>query len=107
MPFTMAPASSIFLLCLVLSCLPSALSATPQGPTVKSHRATFVGITNPVSGVDFFGGVPYARPPIASLRLQPPVGLKNKGTVNATSYGAQCFQMRPDKGAVLSEDCLT
>ncbi|MCW9731990.1 carboxylesterase family protein [Avibacterium sp. 20-15] len=61
-------------------------------------------------GVQFYKGIPYAEPPVGSLRWQPPQKAKNwQGIKDATKYGAQCPQ-NTDLGsfgkAGGSEDCL-
>ena len=81
--------------------------STLQGPKVRSGGAAFIGNTEDAYGVDEWLGIRYAQPPIGSLRLQPPKKADNDGTVNAQSFGAQCFQMAPAANATLSEDCLT
>jgi hypothetical protein len=79
-----------------------------QPPQVKTHGATFIGKTDDYYGVDTFLGIRYAQPPIGSLRLQPPQKVGNDGTINATSFGAQCFQLSTPANATnnISEDCL-
>ena len=76
-------------------------------PTVTAGHATFVGNSNPYSGVESFLGIPYAKPPLGSLRLQPPEDVDTRGTVNAQSFGAECFQLPSPANAIISEDCLT
>ncbi|KAK0194628.1 esterase 1 [Armillaria mellea] len=89
----------------VLSLCTALVSSSPQ---VQLNRTTVVGSKNPVLQLDFFGGIPYAEPPLGSLRLRPSV-LKshlNAGIFNASSFGLACLQpgMSSD---LISEDCLT
>jgi carboxylesterase type B len=100
---------------LVISNLPCTLSAphviterapAPSGPEITSNGATFVGTTDDNYGVSIWSGIRYAKPPIGSLRLQPPQKVDNDGTILTQSFGAQCFQMDPPAGANISEDCL-
>ncbi len=51
-------------------------------------------------------GVPYAQPPVGSLRFKPARPVCDwKGVRDASAFGPICFQDR--KKAVMSEDCLT
>ncbi|KAI3608436.1 extracellular triacylglycerol lipase precursor [Moniliophthora roreri] len=90
---------SIFL----LSALPS--DAYPQ---VQLGLTSIIGTTR--NGVEFFGGIPYAEPPVGNLRLRPAV-LKGSNTWNATSFDANEFGkacLQPDLPRInVSEDCLT
>ncbi|KAK0460688.1 extracellular triacylglycerol lipase precursor [Desarmillaria tabescens] len=75
---------------------------------VKLHKTTVVG--RDVTGLkqDFFGGIPYAEPPLGPLRLQPPV-LKpylHEETFNASDFGLSCLQPGMSRD-LISEDCLT
>ncbi|KAI0691678.1 extracellular triacylglycerol lipase precursor [Earliella scabrosa] len=96
-------ASSIALL--LLTCVVHAQPSphvTVGGTTVVGRTQTFPGGL----GVDFFGGIPFAEPPLGGLRFAPPV-LKDTldgRTLNATEFGAPCVQF--DLPGV-SEDCLT
>ena len=78
----------------------------PSSPTVTAGSATFIGNFNPYSNVDTFLGVPYAKPPLGSLRLQPPEDVCTNGTVNAQSFGAECYQLPTPANSTISEDCL-
>ncbi|KAF8505638.1 extracellular triacylglycerol lipase precursor [Russula emetica] len=60
------------------------------------------------SNVDFFGGIPFAEPPVAEYRFSPPrpkLSLSPLRSFNARNYGPQCLQRGSD--ADMSEDCLT
>ncbi|KAJ6457783.1 esterase 1 [Mycena vitilis] len=77
-------------------------------PTIQLGNTTLVGRSIPTFQQEFFGGIPFAEPPLGSLRLSPPV-LKSSldsDIFNATNYGPACLQTDlPING--LSEDCLT
>jgi len=67
--------------------------------------------SGPVQGITGFGvtefrGIPYAAPPVGSLRWQPPAPpLAWTGTLDASAYGPACEQ--PLALDPVSEDCLT
>ncbi|KAJ7127858.1 Alpha/Beta hydrolase protein [Mycena epipterygia] len=72
-------------------------------PTVQFGRTTLTGSVS--NNVEFYGGIPYAEPPVGGLRFKPTVlmhGL-NTATFNATQFGLGCLQ----PGSPSSEDCLT
>lgn len=66
------------------------------------------------SGTDFFGGVPYAAPPVGNLRWEPPEPVTPwaPATLDATRFGPDCWQvvdplMNPTADVdQMSEDCL-
>ncbi|KAJ7586080.1 extracellular triacylglycerol lipase precursor [Mycena floridula] len=65
-----------------------------------------------VNKIDFFGGIPYAEPPIGRLRLTPPalkVSIaKNGTTFDASNFGPACLQVPGVLRAnQMSEDCLS
>ncbi|KAJ7507037.1 extracellular triacylglycerol lipase precursor [Mycena galericulata] len=77
-------------------------------PTVQLGKTTVVGLDIPTLQQDFFGGIPYAEPPLGSLRLKAPV-LKttlDSATFHATSFGPACLQIDLPVSE-MSEDCMT
>ena len=65
------------------------------------------------NGVDFFGALPYAAPPVGSRRFAPPEPPApwSPATLDASQYGADCWQLvdqfNPGADvAHMSEDCL-
>jgi carboxylesterase type B len=67
------------------------------------------------AGVDFYGGIPYAAPPVGQLRFAPPEPPPPWAPVllDSTHYGPDCWQLEDpvmNPGArheFMSEDCLT
>ncbi|PFH50826.1 hypothetical protein AMATHDRAFT_60268 [Amanita thiersii Skay4041] len=88
-----------------LASLPLAWAAWPQ---VKIGNTTFKGRDVAQLKQDFFGGIPFAKPPLGNLRLKPPVlqTTLNVSQFDASNFGLACPQ--PDFQAdLMSEDCLT
>ncbi|KAK7040280.1 hypothetical protein VNI00_009747 [Paramarasmius palmivorus] len=87
--------------------LPIALLSTVTWATeVQLGKTTLTG-TNILDVLEFYGGIPFAEPPLGDLRLSPPV-LKpalDVPTFNATQSGPKCLQIPVDTTS--SEDCLT
>uniref|UniRef100_A0AC34RQR1 Carboxylesterase type B domain-containing protein n=1 Tax=Panagrolaimus sp. JU765 TaxID=591449 RepID=A0AC34RQR1_9BILA len=89
-----------------------AVEATVLPETVTTVYGKIKGVTETLpSGnqVQFFKGIPFAKPPVGTLRFekpQPPEPWTT--TLNATSFGKQCVQffLPPFNGATDSEDCL-
>ncbi|KAM5539639.1 hypothetical protein V8D89_006748 [Ganoderma adspersum] len=84
-------------------------TAYGTGPTVEVNGTSIIGTSQTLADnvtVEFFGGIPFAEPPLGDLRFAPPVAMDSLGvpTFNATMFGAPCVQ--PDVDGV-SEDCLT
>ncbi|KAF9558576.1 alpha/beta-hydrolase [Agrocybe pediades] len=85
------------------------------GPVVDIGYAAFAGNTTSPAGVlnspvTFFGGIPYAQPPLGNLRFRAPKQLDEQGkakqVTDARSWGPPCMQF-PATVGVGSEDCLT
>ncbi|KAJ7291519.1 extracellular triacylglycerol lipase precursor [Mycena rebaudengoi] len=88
--------------------LATLLCVNSQAPTIRLGKTTLVGRDVTLLKQDFFGGIPFAEPPLGSLRLKPPV-LKislGPGTFNATNFGLACLQTGVAAN-LMSEDCLT
>lgn len=85
------------------------LSADP--PRVETRQGPVVGRT--VEGIDSFKGLPYAAPPVGTLRWRPPQTAPAWTDPRpAVDYGALCIQPPsngdPGVGPLpMSEDCLT
>ena len=86
-----------------------------SGPLVSTECGKVEGTS--FDGGFEFRGIPYAVPPVGSLRWKPPKKPNHhertcwKGTLNATTFGNSCFQSNIflDKGQepyIGSEDCL-
>uniref|UniRef100_A0A0W0G2Y9 Carboxylic ester hydrolase n=1 Tax=Moniliophthora roreri TaxID=221103 RepID=A0A0W0G2Y9_MONRR len=117
-------AASLILLILSLRfILPASAQLTSSlGPVVDLGYAAFAGnVTSPssptnpdepvVGPVTFFGGIPYAQPPLGDLRWRAPQtldeGATSTGVVSdARNWGPPCIQ-RPAVVGVGIEDCLT
>lgn len=91
------------------------LPTSPLGPVVDLGYAAFAGNSTSPSGiinsnVTFFGGIPYAEPPLGNLRWRAPKMLDENavaGTVtDARNWGPPCIQT-PAMVGIGSEDCLT
>lgn len=99
------------ILCLIVSAV-----ACAKGPIIDTTSGTVRGYY-PDAATRAFLGIPYAQPPLGSLRFKPPQPIKEKakGVIDATEFGLSCYQQRtavagatsltPTTGE--SEDCLT
>ena len=92
----------------------SSLAAPVERPLapVKTAAGSLAGFALP-SGVKAWWGVPFAQPPVGSLRWQPPKPMAWKGVWNADRKGPECMQvLRPHDinhyfgEEASSEDCL-
>ncbi|KAJ7131214.1 esterase 1 [Mycena epipterygia] len=78
-------------------------------PTIRLGATTLIGRDIAPLQQEFFGGIPFAEPPLGSLRLKPPVlkaDLGISGSFDASEFGPGCLQTGIPLDA-LSEDCLT
>ena len=74
----------------------------PTGPTVKLTNGTVAGTAS--NGIATFLGIPYAAPPIGSLRFRKPAPHASwSGVRDATARGNTCVMGSGKQG---SEDCL-
>src|SRR3954469_21188562 len=101
-----------------LSFLGAVLAATLLGahryapPRVTIDTGTLEGAVDSSTGVSVFRGIPYAAPPVGSLRWRPPqAAARWKGVRSATQLGHNCVQHQPYSdidpfAAGVSEDCL-
>src|SRR5262245_38342504 len=92
----------------LLLCLPVASRAADRVDT----KAGPIQGTTESDGLRVFKGIPYAAPPVGTLRWQPPQPVTHwKDVRQATAFGAQCMQRRiyadmVFRAAGVSEDCL-
>ena len=81
-------------------------------PVVETLNAPIVGKIENIGGTDlnFFLGVPYAKPPVDDLRFQLPQALdRTTELIEAIEFPARCMQHRLSLRYVrekMSEDCL-
>ena len=97
-------------------------SSTTYTTTTNTVRFVTVNIPNAgpvigkrmIGGIDFFGGIPYAAPPVGSLRWSPPEPVTpwSPSKLDATQFGPDCWQLvdpviNPGTDtSQMSEDCL-
>ena len=82
-------------------------------PVVDSPAGAVRGTTE--GSLRIFRGIPFAQPPVGSLRWRAPVALAQwKGVRDAKEFGKACYQPPPrlsniyvGKPVPMSEDCLT
>ncbi len=64
-----------------------------RGPVVETAEGPVLGKKLDKGRITFFGGVPYAKPPIGELRWRAPeAAVRRDGVVDCTSAGAMAFQ---------------
>ncbi|KAF2105943.1 putative carboxylesterase [Lophiotrema nucula] len=81
-------------------------------PLAHTLNGTFLGLHSAKYSQDYFLGIPYALPPLGSLRFMPPAALNLTwaGMKRATEFGPQCigyFDYEMDTPRSMNEDCLT
>ena len=100
------------------------LDTSTSSTTSTSNTVRFVTVNIPsagqvigkrmIGGIDFFGGIPYAAPPVGSLRWSPPEPVTpwSPSKLDATQFGPDCWQLvdpviNPGTDtSQMSEDCL-
>lgn len=88
------------------------VTAGSCSPKVNLTNGTYMGVHNKQYSQDFFLGIPYAQPPVGSLRFKSPEPLTEAfgEPRTATEYGWMCVGYGSDTsnlGNPVSEDCLT
>ncbi|KAG8629734.1 hypothetical protein KVT40_001353 [Elsinoe batatas] len=82
-------------------------AAQGQVPTVQVKNGTIQGRFSEPWNQEQYLGIPYAQPPLGSLRFRhpQPINTSFDGVLDATKYGFSCYQFGSNFN--LSEDCLT
>lgn len=82
-------------------------------PTVETNCGRMSGLVNSTDGGFTFRGIPYASPPVNTLRWRRPVPLDHSnhncwdGVLDATQFRDECVQTDLDSDTVYGkEDCL-
>lgn len=74
---------------------------------IETRLGPMVGIKKNDAMVSVFYNIPFAKPPLGSLRFAKPVPYGNwTGTLNATTPGKRCMQVAYLESFEMSEDCL-
>src|SRR5689334_19187589 len=108
----MMPAAARGALIAAAICAVSGASQRLAPPRVTVDGGMLEGEVDSTSGVTVFRGVPYAAPPVGSLRWRPPrAASKWSGVRPARQLGHNCMQGQPYSdidpyAAGVSEDCL-
>lgn len=100
-------------LALTLSLLAACFVRADDTPVVHAPAGAVRGVAE--DGVNIFRGLPYAAPPVGSMRWKAPVSAAVwQGVRDATKFGPACFQPKPrtasiyaDPPAEMNEDCLS
>ena len=98
-----------FTLLLATHCLASPTANAPNSLSVQLTSGNFLGANNAATGIDSWLGVPFAQPPVGSLRFKAPVAITrpSRTVKNATQFGNACPQLPSGSlGAPQGEDCL-
>lgn len=100
------PTPRLILACSLAAVVGLSSASTQAAPQVSTDSGTLQGRT--VDGVQQFLGIPYAAPPVGSLRWKAPQAPAPwQGIRDATRSGAACPQLPGDYSqTATSEDCL-
>ncbi|KAF7554938.1 hypothetical protein G7Z17_g2542 [Cylindrodendrum hubeiense] len=106
------PSYAQTLLLAVLTGLTLVESSKCAPPTVNLDNGTYLGVPSQEYAQEFFLGIPYAQPPVGSLRFAAPQPLTESFDEprTATEYGWMCIGYGSDTanlGSPVNEDCLT
>ncbi|CUA72638.1 hypothetical protein RSOLAG22IIIB_04956 [Rhizoctonia solani] len=91
-----------------LASIASSVTTTPL-IVEGTNGVSYLGVRDAHLNQDIFEGIPFAQPPVGSLRFKPPVAWApsvTPTTINATALGPSCYQGMSTVTPV-SEDCLT
>ncbi|KAL5503964.1 hypothetical protein ACEPAH_8036 [Sanghuangporus vaninii] len=95
------------LLFLCLSVLAVLAQSNSGRLTVNTTSGVFQGVLTS-NGTEHWLGIPFAHPPVGSLRFKAPVPITTvpEGIRSASTFGDACPQLPATLGAPMSEDCL-
>lgn len=72
--------------------LPASLRAR-RGPVAETAEGPVLGKLQDKGRITFYGGVPYAKPPVGDLRWRAPQPAESRdGVIDCTSFGKMAFQ---------------
>lgn len=72
--------------------IPASLRAR-RGPVAETAQGPVLGKSMDKGRITFFGGIPYAKPPVGDLRWRAPQAAEQRdGVIDCTSVGAMAFQ---------------